>query len=70
MHKYPALNDLVLHAYQKNYDDLLHTAKQIICYDLEDRLIQYLDDKVEIYILNLWLYHTKRSLVTWGHPGR
>ena len=46
--RYPTFNELIMNAYQKNYDDLLNTTKQIICYNLEDRLASYLEDKVQI----------------------
>lgn len=46
--KYPAFNELIMNAYQKSYDDLLDTTKQIVCYNLEGRLISYLDNKVQI----------------------
>lgn len=46
--KYPVFNELIMNAYQKSYDDLLTTTKQIICYNLESRLMSYLNDKVKI----------------------
>ncbi|WP_462248082.1 Crp/Fnr family transcriptional regulator [Ekhidna sp.] len=44
--QYPRFNDVLLKAYQKHYNELLKTTKQIICYNLEDRLIGYLKNKV------------------------
>ncbi|WP_396591799.1 Crp/Fnr family transcriptional regulator [Allomuricauda sp. R78024] len=46
--KYPSFASIVLNDYQKHYTDLLHTTKQVICYNLEDRLIDYLKTKAEI----------------------
>ncbi|MEO9482054.1 MAG: Crp/Fnr family transcriptional regulator [Ekhidna sp.] len=43
--RYPRFNDVLLKAYQKHYNELLHTTKQVICYNLEDRLIDYLKKK-------------------------
>ena len=46
--KYPAFSEMILHEYQKHYNDLLETTKQVICYNLEDRLLQYLKTKANI----------------------
>lgn len=46
--RYPRFNDVLLRAYQKHYQELLHTTKQIICYNLKDRLIDYLQKKSAI----------------------
>lgn len=46
--KYPRFNDVLLKAYQKHYNELLHTTKQVICYNLEERLIEYLRKKAEL----------------------
>lgn len=46
--KFPSLNTIVLNNYKKHYSDLLNTTKQIICYNLEDRLIDYLKTKSKI----------------------
>lgn len=43
--KYPAFSQMILKGYQKHYDDLLHSVKQITCYNLEERLINYLKNK-------------------------
>jgi CRP/FNR family transcriptional regulator len=40
--KYPAFNSMILEEYQRQYDDLLETAKQVICFNLEDRILAYL----------------------------
>lgn len=45
---YPSFSALVLKDYQKQYTDLLHTTKQITCYNLEERLLKYLHTKTEI----------------------
>lgn len=46
--KYPAFNTLILDNFQKHYNDLLHTTKQIICYKIEDRLWKYLKVKSKL----------------------
>ncbi len=46
--KYPSLNSIVLNNYKKHYNDLLDTTKQIICHDLEERLIAYLETKSKL----------------------
>jgi CRP/FNR family transcriptional regulator len=46
--KYPAFNTLILDNFQKHYNDLLHTTKQIICYKIEDRLWEYLKVKSKL----------------------
>lgn len=40
--KYPAFNAMILEEYQRQYDDLLETAKQVICFNLENRILAYL----------------------------
>jgi CRP/FNR family transcriptional regulator len=49
MVRFPIFSSLILNEYQKHYDDLLQTTKQIICYKLEDRLISYLKNKSTFY---------------------
>nr|WP_315035320.1 Crp/Fnr family transcriptional regulator [uncultured Chryseobacterium sp.] len=46
--RFPAFNNLIIGEFQKHYNDLLHTTKQIICYKLEDRLWSYLKTKAKI----------------------
>lgn len=46
--KYPSFSNMLLQGYQKHYNDLLDTTKQIICYNLEDRLLSYLRTKAQI----------------------
>ncbi len=48
MNKYPSFVNLLLMSYKKHYQDLLNTTKQIIGFNLEDRLFQYLKTKVKI----------------------
>lgn len=36
---------MLLREYQRHYQDLLDTTRQIICYSLEDRLLAYLKQK-------------------------
>ncbi|NIF04731.1 Crp/Fnr family transcriptional regulator [Chryseobacterium sp. Tr-659] len=46
--QFPSFNSLIIDAFQKHYNDLLHTTKQIICYKLEERLWDYLKTKAKI----------------------
>lgn len=46
--QYPAFSSIVLSEYQKHYQDLLNTTKQIICHNLEERLVKHLKAKVEM----------------------
>jgi len=50
---YPSLGSLVLADYQKQYKDLLNTTKQITCYQLDERLLEYLKTKAQIMNSNL-----------------
>lgn len=45
---YPSFSSLVINNYQKHYKDLLNTTRQVICHNLEERLIDYLHTKVQI----------------------
>lgn len=51
--KYPSFSNLLLQNYQKHYEDLLNTTKQIMCFNLEDRLMSYFEEKVKIGNTNL-----------------
>ncbi len=51
--KYPSLNQLVLNDYQKHYQDLLNTTKQIVCYNLEERLLLHLQTKARLEAFKL-----------------
>lgn len=53
MGKYPSFGNLVLDDFQKHYTDLLRTTKQLICYNLEERLLEYLKAKTNIEKTNL-----------------
>jgi len=46
--KYPSFSKIVLKDIQRNYEDLLNTTKQIICYKIEDRLRIYLFEKAKL----------------------
>ncbi len=46
--QYPAFSSIVLSEYQKHYQDLLNTTKQIICHNLEERLAKHLKTKAEM----------------------
>ena len=51
--KYPSFGNLLLQNYQKHYEDLLNTTKQIMCFNLEDRMMSYFEEKVKIGNTNL-----------------
>ncbi|MGH1517685.1 Crp/Fnr family transcriptional regulator [Chryseobacterium sp. JK1] len=46
--RYPSFNNLIINEFQKHYNDLLHTTKQIVCYKLEERLWSYLQTKAKV----------------------
>jgi len=46
--KYPSLANMMLNNFNKHYDDLLYTTKQVIYSNLEDRLLEYLRTKSKI----------------------
>ncbi len=46
--KFPSLTGIIIGNYKKHYNDLLDTTKQIICHNLEDRLLDYLKTKSEL----------------------
>lgn len=51
--KYPSFSSLVLSDYQRHYKDLLNTTKQITCYNLDKRLLDYLTNKAQIEKSNI-----------------
>jgi CRP/FNR family transcriptional regulator len=56
--KYPSFNEMIIREYQKQYDDLLQTTKQITCYNLEERVLDYLKTKAQIQKTNsLFISH-------------
>jgi len=42
---YPSFGKMIISDYQRNFDDLLRTTKDIICFKIEDRLVKYLQTK-------------------------
>ncbi|OQP45121.1 hypothetical protein A4H97_32805 [Niastella yeongjuensis] len=48
MIKYPVFSAMILKEYEKHYYDLLETTKQLLCYNLEERILQYLQTKAAI----------------------
>jgi len=46
--KYPSFSRIILKDFQHNYEDLLNTTKQIVCYKIEDRLKKYLSEKANL----------------------
>ncbi|EDP70738.1 transcriptional regulator, Crp family protein [Flavobacteriales bacterium ALC-1] len=51
--QYPSFSSLVLSDYQRHYKDLLNTTKQITCYNLDQRLLNYLKNKSKIKKSNI-----------------
>ncbi len=45
--KYPSFTRIILKNFQRNYEDLLNTTKQVVCYKIEDRLVNYLNEKAK-----------------------
>lgn len=52
-HRHPPFGNMILRGYQKHYADLLYSVKQITCYNLEERLVNYLKDKAGLEKTNL-----------------
>jgi len=48
MLKYTVFNAMILDEYQRQYNDLLEATKQVICYNLEDRILNYLKTRSSI----------------------
>lgn len=46
--KYPSFSEIILQEYQRRYNDLLETTKQVICHGLENRLLTYIRQKMKI----------------------
>ncbi|MEO3408389.1 Crp/Fnr family transcriptional regulator [Mucilaginibacter sp. CAU 1740] len=46
--QYRVLSDMILTEYQKHYGDLLETTRQLICNNLESRVLSYLNTKANI----------------------
>ncbi|SHG99751.1 Crp/Fnr family transcriptional regulator [Flagellimonas flava] len=40
--KYPTFARILINDYQRNFEDLLRTTKEIVCYGIEERLLNYL----------------------------
>ncbi len=51
--KYPSFTRIILKDFQRNYEDLLNTTKQVVCYKIEDRLVNYLNEKARLKNCNL-----------------
>ncbi|MCK8524053.1 Crp/Fnr family transcriptional regulator [Aquimarina sp. D1M17] len=51
--KYPSFTQIILKDFQRNYEDLLHTTKQFVCYKIEDRLVNYLTEKAKLQNCNM-----------------
>lgn len=51
--KYPGFSQIVISDYKKHYQDLLQTTRQVICNNLDERLIKYLKTKSELTNSNL-----------------
>lgn len=46
--QYPVFNSVLLKGYQRHCDDLLNTTKQLICHNLEERILTYLKYKAAL----------------------
>lgn len=46
--QYRVLSDMILNEYQKHYEDLLETTRQLVCNNLESRVLAYLQTKANI----------------------
>jgi len=51
--KYPSFIQIILKDFQRNYEDLLNTTKQVVCYKIEDRLVNYLNEKAKLQNCNM-----------------
>ncbi len=51
--KYPSFTQIILKDFQRNYEDLLNTTKQVVCYKIEDRLVNYLTEKAKLQNCNM-----------------
>ncbi|MDY8138199.1 Crp/Fnr family transcriptional regulator [Aquimarina sp. 2201CG5-10] len=51
--KYPSFTRIILQDFQRNYEDLLNTTKQVVCYKIEDRLVNYLTKKAKLQNCNM-----------------
>ncbi|WP_271783281.1 Crp/Fnr family transcriptional regulator [Aquimarina algiphila] len=51
--KYPSFIRIILKDFQRNYEDLLNTTKQVVCYKIEDRLVNYLNEKAKLQNCNM-----------------
>lgn len=43
--RYPTFARILISDFQRNFEDLLRTTKEIVCFGIEDRLIKYLENK-------------------------
>jgi len=50
--RYPSFTQVILKDFQRNYEDLLNTTKQMVCYKVEDRLVNYLNEKAKLQNCN------------------
>ncbi|MEM7382358.1 MAG: Crp/Fnr family transcriptional regulator [Bacteroidota bacterium] len=46
--KYPSFSRIIIKDFQRNFEDLLQTAKEFVCLGIEDRLIRYLQHKSKL----------------------
>ncbi|WP_298902997.1 Crp/Fnr family transcriptional regulator [uncultured Psychroserpens sp.] len=53
LNTYPSFGNLILSDYQRHYNDLLQTTKQITCYNLDQRLLDYLRQKCKMEKSNI-----------------
>ncbi|MEX0313577.1 MAG: Crp/Fnr family transcriptional regulator [Allomuricauda sp.] len=61
--KYPTFARILINDFQRNFEDLLQTTKEIVCFGIEDRLVKYLENKAKRDNSNLiHLSHKKIAL--------
>ena len=64
--QYPSFTQIILKDFQRNYEDLLHTTKQVVCYKIEERLINYLNEKAKFQNCNMILMSHKEIAADLG----
>lgn len=71
--KYPTFARIIINDFQRNFEDLLQTTKEVVCFGIEDRLLKYLENKSkrdnsnEIFISHKKIAHdlgTSREVIS------
>ena len=45
--KYPSFSRIIIKDFQRNFEDLLQTTKDLVCFGIEGRLVKYLQNKTK-----------------------